>query len=271
MEKNNSYRSYRYGDQLTPGAELKIEHSVYAEETDLSAWIAKGTEALTALRDESIQNEQKAFDIVAAAANQWEEQAAHTQVLNRALEYLRTPEVKHSGNQWEKTNNWRDAEEISNRVYRMSCSVWEDDKYDYKIHQKVPVWYVSWNLFLNSPKQGFGMQIAGQTNKRYTDKAAAMKYLEGRKKAYASLFTELSPPIPEKYAAHFEVYGTLLPGYTVEGREPVKTIPAATVSDGGISMPPAPEKASLLGKLTEAKEKAAPAVGNKMKKEDLQR
>lgn len=169
--------------------------------------------------------------------------------------YLRTPEVAHTGNEWRKTGNWRDAEEISNRVYKMTCSVWEDTKYDRETKQSVPVaWYVTWDVYVNSPKEGYGEKIAGQNQKRYTDKAAAMKYLDGRKKAYSHLFTEISPQIPKEYEHHFTVHGTLLPGYTVEGQEPVKAEhTAAEVSEGDISLPEKAEKPSVLGKLAAAK------------------
>lgn len=86
----------------------------------------------------------------------------------------------HTGNQWKDTDNWRSAQEISNRVYKMTCSVREDTKYDRETKQSVPVaWYVTWDLYINSPKDGYGKKIAGQNQKRYTDKAAAMKYLGG--------------------------------------------------------------------------------------------
>ena len=50
------------------------------------------------------------------------------------------------------------------------------------------------------------------------------------------------------------MYGALLPGYTVEGQEPVKTDRADTNAlDGGISIPEKPEKPSVLGKLSAAK------------------
>lgn len=67
------------------------------------------------------------------------------------------------------------------------------------------------------------------------------------------------------------MYGELLPGYTVEGQEPVKTDRAAAeVSEGGI---PVPEKPSVLGKLSAAKAQektsAEPKAANK-KKEDMQ-
>ena len=142
-----------------------------------------GAENLEAMRQGSIDGEQKAYELVVAAAKQWEKQAAATQMINRALSYLRTPEVTHTANEWRKTGNWRNDEEISNRVYRMSCGIWEDTKYDRETKQSVPVaWYVTWDVYVNSPKQGYGEKIAGQNQKRYTVRAAAEKYLEGRKK-----------------------------------------------------------------------------------------
>lgn len=274
MEENKDYRAYRYGDHLNPGYELKIEHSIFCENVDISSLITMGAESLEAMRQGSIDGEQKAYNIVVAAAKQWEQQAAATQTINRALEYLHTPGVAHTGNVWEKSGDWRDSEQISNRVYKMTCSVWEDTKYDREKQQSVPVaWYVTWDVYVNSPKQGYGEKIAGQNQKRYTDKAAAMKYLEGRKKAYSHLFAEISPPIPKQYEQHFTVYGALLPGYTVEGQEPVKTDRTATdVSEDGISMPEKAEKPSVLGKLAAAKsqEKGVAVPGTAKKKEDMQ-
>ena len=106
---------------------------------------------------------------------------------------------------------------LRDRVYQMTCSIWEDTKYDRETKQSVPIaWYVTWEVRIHSPKQGYGAKIAGQNQKRYTDKNAAIKYLDGRKKAYSHLFTEISPPIPKEYEHHFMVHGTLLPGYRRE-------------------------------------------------------
>lgn len=233
------------------------------------------TASLEAMRQGSIDGEQKAYEIVVAAAKQWEQQAAATQTINRALEYLRTPEIEHTGNQWKDTDNWRADQKISNRVYQMTCSIWEDTKYDRETKQSVPIaWYVTWEVRIHSPKQGYGAKIAGQNQKRYTDKNAAIKYLDGRKKAYSHLFTEISPPIPKEYEHHFMVHGTLLPGYTVEGLEQAKTEHAAAeVSEGGIFTPENQEKPSVLGKLSVAKtqEKTPTTPGTAMKKkEDIQ-
>ena len=274
LEENKDYKVYRF-DYLTEGSNLKFEHSVYCEDVGISSFIAQGEEKIQAMRQDSMDGEKKAFDIVLAATKQWEQQAAVTQKLNRALEYLHTQEVKHTANEWRKTDNWKNDEEISNRVYRMTGGIWEDTKYDRETKQSVPVaWYVTWDVYVNSPKESYGEKIAGQNQKRYTDKAAAEKYLEGRKKAYSHLFTEISPQIPKQYEHHFTVYGALLPGYTVEGQEPVKTDhTAADVSEGGISMPEKPEKPSVLGKLSAAKEREKAAAEPKApikKKEDMQ-
>lgn len=255
MEENKDYRAFRYGDRLEPGYKLKIEHSISCENVDISALIVQGVDNLTAMRQESVDNEQKAYDIVVAAAKQWEQQAVTTQLINRALEYLKVPEAEHSSNQWRKNPRNDDWEEISNKVYKMNCRVREDTSYDRSTGKWVPkAWYVTWDLYLNTPKNGHNIHIAGQDRKRYTDKDAAYKYLDGRKKAYAHLFTELSPAIPKQYEQHFMVHGVLLPGYTVEGQERTT------------------EKPSVLGRLATAKaqEKSAEIKPAAKKKEDMQ-
>ena len=63
---------------------------------------------------------------------------------------------------------------------------------------------------------GPGRQIAGQERKHFAEKSEMERYLQGRIKAYAHLFTEISPPIPAEEKRRFCVNGVLLPGYTVE-------------------------------------------------------
>ena len=155
----------------------------------------------------------------------------------------------------------------------MSVSVYEDYKYDRQTRERIPTaWYVTWNVGVHTPKQGWGKAIAGQRQKRYTDKEAALKYIEGRKKAYVHLFTEVSPPIPQEYAEHFKVNGVLLPGYTIEGQEPITTNRTAIevlneLSGGAFALQD--KKPSVLGKLAASKEdmKKAPSGGAKKKEE----
>ena len=141
-------------------------------------------------------------------------------ILDRAIEYVKTPEVQHSSNRWEDTDyGWR-------RIYQMSYRIREDTAYDHKQKKQVPVaWYVSWSVSYNVPRRkdpysSTPSPLASQDNKRYTDKAAAERYVQGRIAAYAHLFQELSPPLPENHAHLFSVNGQLLPGYTVQPHQP---------------------------------------------------
>ena len=124
---------------------------------------------------------------------------------------------------------------------------------------------------MRSPKHGHCVEIAGQRRKRYTDKAAAEKYIEGRKKAFAHYFKEISPPISQEYAEYFKVNGVLLPGYTIEGQEPEQSTKTAAeiISEitGGDSISTT-QKPSVLKKLAESKtDKLAPSAGAKKKEE----
>lgn len=69
MEENKDYKVYRF-DYLTEGSQLKFEHSVYCEDVDISSLITQGADALEALRQDSMDGEQKAFEIVQAAVKQ---------------------------------------------------------------------------------------------------------------------------------------------------------------------------------------------------------
>ena len=275
MRKEKYYGVFDYGDRLTPGAELKIEHTVvegYDKNTlDLAPIIALGSDDLTTARDQSVEAEKAVFEKIKASVKEWERQAAVTKTYNRALEYLNTPAAEHTSNQWVR-EKYYDRDTISNKVYQMSVSVWEDTRYDRATEQSIPVaWYVTWNVSTNAPTKGYNVEIAGQNRKRYTDKEAAQKYIEGRKKAFAHLFTEISPPIPAEYARPFMVNGILLPGYTVQGQEPaVSTITADEIINEilGVDSVTKDKKPSVLKKLAEGnKGKTASARGAKDKEE----
>ena len=275
MRKEKYYGVFDYGDRLEPGIELKIEHTVvegYDDNTlDLAPIIALGSDDLTTARDQSVETEKAVFEKIKASVKEWERQAAVTKTYNRALEYLHTSQIDHTSNQWIREKH-HDRDTISNKVYQMSVSVWENTKYDRATGQSVPVaWYVTWDVSLHTPKRGYGKQLAGQRQKRYTDKAAAQKYIEGRKKAYAHLFTEISPPIPTEYADHFKINGVLLPGYTIQGEEPpVSTKTADEIINEilGVDSVTKDKKPSVLKKLAEGnKGKTASARGAKDKEE----
>ena len=118
----------------------------------------------------------------------------------------------------------------------MRYHISENTRYDREKEQSIPYsWTLTWSVRTNSP-DGYGQaKIAGQDRKVFADKAAMEKYLNGRIKAYANLFTEISPPIPQEYADHFKVNGQLLPGYTIEGEERPQKQQTVNLSEKDIS------------------------------------
>lgn len=274
----NFYDVYSHMDSLRHGDELRLQHSIYyrSDRGDISPFVASGLPELVKLRDASIAVEESIFDEMKKAMRQWERQGALTALLKRAIEYLETPEPSHSSNQWKHITSYHDRDEISNRVYKMSVSVYEETVYNRQTERSEPVaWYVTWDLRTNNPGSHTS-RIAGQDRKKFTDKDAAMKYIEGRKKAYAGLFTEISPPIPLQYASTFEVNGLLLPGYTVEGRKPITMQHTADeIIDAlvGSDFMSDDKKTSVLGRLAankpHSKSNTAPNAA-KNEKEDMQ-
>ena len=215
-----NYHRYDH-DKLEAADNMKIERSIYFNESDadISTLTALPLGELAALREQSAAEEQAIFERLQAQAAAWEEQAGKTLLLDKAIEYARTPEAQHTSNEWTQPDEYRHVR--SNRVYRMQYSISENTRYDQSAGKSVPYSYtLSWGIYTNSPGQSYGTKIAGQSKKVFATKADMEKYLNGRIKAYQHLFTEVSPPIPQEYAKHFKVNGQLLPGYTVEGEQP---------------------------------------------------
>ena len=165
----------------------------------------------------------------------WEEQAGKTLLLDKALEYARTLPVTHTANQWEQPDHYRHIR--SNMVYQMYYSISENARYDRAAQASVSYsWTLSWSLRTNAPGTYRQARIAGQDRKVFASREALDKYLNGRIKAHAHYFTEISPAIPKEYADCFKVNGCLLPGYTIEGEEPAKA--AALPTQEEAAQPP---------------------------------
>ena len=226
-------------DKLEPGLNMKIERRLYfhTENTDMSQFMTLPLERLDAMRGESVAAEQTIYDNLREASATWDKQAEQTAILDRAIEYVKMPPppVKHTSNEWVIDSNNRDRQSISNMVYTMSYHVYERTRYDREAQKSVPIAYeLTWSVRTNAPGDYGGTKIAGQDRKVYADKADMEKYLAGRIKAYAHLFTEISPPIPPEYAKSFRVNNHLLPSYTVQGEEPKPPERAADI--GGVSI-----------------------------------
>jgi len=206
LREYESYSAYEF-DRLTEGSQIKLEHDVYCNDTDMTDLISKSIDELNAMHEECLSIEKTAFDKVVQAAREWEPTAAGTRQVARALEYVKLPEAKHTANQWESDRyKWHS---ISNKVYKMS--VFADERTNYRTNKKH--WEVKWYIYTNSPRENYNIKVAGQ-DKSFPSKEDMEKYLQGRIKAYGNLFAEISPPIPDEHLQPFLLYGHLLPGYT---------------------------------------------------------
>ncbi len=221
LEKNDFYEVNKYGDNLLPGDRIKIEHSLrYRDDgTRLAALTPMPADKLAALREDSAAREKAIFAKLVDAVKEWEEQAAGTMLLEKAIEYVKTPPVKHTANEWQVTDY---GFECSNMVYKMTYKITAETKFNptTKTHDDAG-WMVDWSVSYNFPPHAHGGgHIAGQDKKRFTDKEKLDNYVIGRITAHAQYFVEISPPVPKNLAWKFSRNGQLLPGYTVEGQAP---------------------------------------------------
>lgn len=275
-DMENFYDAYDFDTYVRAGEEIRLSRQLVLSpaNTDLSPFANCKVADLNKLRKISEAAENKVFEELCASLSKWEEKGRITMLLDAAIQYLSTPEVQHTSNQWESDGH--DRYKISNRVYEMTYDIWEETKYDHNANKSVPVaWYVSWDVRTRNPSNlYYSCKVAGQSNKRYTNRDAMDKYLEGRIAAYAHLFTEISPPVPAEYSHIFMVNGLLLPGYTIEGQAPQrseKTAAEVLESLGGGFLLSEVKKASVLEKLSAAKnEHKAAAVTEKARKERAQ-
>ena len=224
------YSSYDH-DKLEAAETMRIERRIYfeAKDREIAPYASLPIAQLLSMRSESAAAEQAIFDDLKERAAAWEEQAGRTLLLDKALEYVRTPHVQHTANEWRENEYNRHTR--SNRVYQMNYYIYENTRYDKEAQKSIPYsWTLTWSVRTNSPSRTQA-KIAGQDRKVFTDKAAMEKYLNGRIKAYDRLFTEISPPIPQEYADYFKVNGMLMPDYTIEGEEPPQQQQAAAIPE----------------------------------------
>lgn len=203
---------------ITPGWEIEVSaHYYFDKNADLIAELIQlPREELAALEDASVKQEKAIFAKFSGIEAEWRKQAAETVALRKAREYLRALPVGHTSNQWKLSQyGWH---ELSNMVYKMSYRVSENKQLDGTLINCTLSWDLHYNTIRNPTPDytGDGWKIAGQSDKRFATKEEMERYLQGRIKTYAHLFTEISPPIPKGQEGRFCVNGVLLPGYTVE-------------------------------------------------------
>ena len=208
---------------IDPGREIEISTRLYSskDQDRITELVKLPRTELGELEEASVAREKAIFSKFSEIEAEWRKTGGgdrrHPQ--GKAISdgpacqsYLQSVEKDQYGNY-----------ERSNRVYKMTYRFYDRTHYDRTKQETVTdAWYLSWHLHYNTicnptpDLTGDGWQLAGQSDKRFTEKADMERYLQGRIKAYAHLFTEVSPPIPKGQEGRFSVNGVLLPGYTVE-------------------------------------------------------
>ncbi len=209
MRNEKDYTVCEY-DILTPGHKVKIEHNVYSNENaDLSDLLKLTVGDISALKEKNIAQEQAAYGKAIKGLKEWEALAAITGRYERAIEYLKVPEVSHTSNKWIKDEYGKST--ISNKVYKMTYDIYERSSW----RNNTVKYDARWHIYTNRPYTQISYKVAGQERACAT-REEAEKYIQGRIKAYSHLFTEISPPIPKDLEKSFMVHGYLLPGYVTE-------------------------------------------------------
>jgi hypothetical protein len=254
MPSNGDFYNAYGGNTLKHGEKLSIERTLFIsnDKTDISSLVHVPLRELERRFNESEKLEEAVMEQLAPLVKKWEEQAALTQLIKKAIEYQKTPAISHSSNRWLEDDNNNHIR--SNAVYQMSYRIYENTKYNSETKSSEAI---SWNLMWDLRTQSVigntyyaGKKIAGQ-DKRFTDKAAMEKYIQGRIKAFSHLFTEESPPIPKEYANYFKVNNLLVPGYRIMDEEATVKVSEADRPKESVLERIAADKAAKLEKPNE--------------------
>ncbi|MDY3018831.1 hypothetical protein [Candidatus Pseudoscillospira sp. SGI.172] len=224
MGKKSFYEISPSEGYLREGSYLEVSRQInyHGERADFKPFLNVPMKDLEKQLKASQAEEKKVFEDMKKAITTWDQHGAQTLLLQKAIEYLRTPEVMHTGNEWKrhKDGSW----EISNLVYKMT----------FHIVKAGDEWKLSWELSYTAPglAQGYWSytrspreRIEYEGSKKYKTLEGAQKYVQSRFDLYADRFESLSPPIPAEAKELFCVNGQLLQGYSLmppsPQREPV--------------------------------------------------
>lgn len=208
---NSGYGS----NDLRPGSSIIVGRSlVYkGEGADFKPFLNVPVKELEKRLKASQDEEKKVYEDMRKAMEAWDKHGAQSLLLQKAIEYLKVPEVKHTSNEWKKRKDgsW----EISNLVYKMTFS----------IERSGGEWKLAWALFYMAPGLNYGYweysrsprnRIEYEGNKKYKTIDGAQKYVQAKFDEYAECFATLCPPVPKDAKALFSVNGQLLPVYKLK-------------------------------------------------------
>lgn len=199
---------------LREGSYLTVQRSLNyrGERADFTPFLDVPIKELEQRLKASKAEERKIYDQLQEAAKAWDEHGAQTLLLQKAIEYLKVPEVQHTANEWKqkKDGSW----EISNLVYKMTFSIvktGDEWKLSWELSYTAPGLSVGYWEYTRSPRQ----RIEYEGSKKYKTLEGAQKYIQNKFDQYADRFETLSPRIPKEAKPLFSVNGQLLQGYGI--------------------------------------------------------
>lgn len=202
------------GTTLREGSYLAVQRSLTyrGERADFTPFLDVPPKELEDQLKASKAEEQKIYDQLKEAVKAWDEHGARTLLLQRAIEYLKVPEVKHTSNEWkqQKDGSW----EISNLVYKMTFNIVKSGgewKLSWELSYTAPGLSVGYWEYTRSPRQ----RIEYEGSKKYKTMEGAQRYIQSKFDQHAGCFETLSPRIPKEAKPLFCVNGQLLQGYAI--------------------------------------------------------
>lgn len=207
-DSNSSY--------LGEGNQVHIQRRIIyrGEHADFTPFLTVPHKELEKRLKDSMAEEKKIYDDIREKLKSWDEHGAQTLLLKKAIEYLKTPTVTHTANEWKqgKDGTW----EISNLVYKVT----------FKIKKNGDEWKLAWELQYTAPGLPEShyyypsdstprKRIEYEGSKKYRTMEGAQKYVQGKFSQYLSCFENLSPPVPASVKSLFCVNGQLLQGYSL--------------------------------------------------------
>ena len=221
MGRKNFYEIGPSEGYLREGSYLEVRRQINyrGDKADFKPFLDVPIKDLEKQLKASQAEEKKVFEEMKKAITAWDQHGAQTLLLQKAIEYLRTPEVTHTGNEWKrrKDGSW----EISNLVYKMT----------FQIVRCGNEWKLTWELSYTAPglSQGYWgytrsprERIEYEGSKKYKTLEGAQRYIQSRFDQYGSCFETLSPPVPAEAKDLFCVNGQLLQGYSLMPPSPQK-------------------------------------------------
>lgn len=206
---------------LREGSYLEVRRQINyrGDRADFKPFLNVPVKDLEKQLKESQAEEKKVFEEMKKAVTAWDEHGAQTLLLQKAIEYLKTPEITHTRNEWQrhKDGSW----EISNLVYKMT----------FNIVKSGDEWKLTWELSYTAPglSQGYWgytrsprERIEYEGSKKYKTMEGAQKYIQSKFDQFGACFESLSPPIPAEAKELFCVNGQLLQGYSLMPATPQK-------------------------------------------------